>query len=232
MPKNKLIFILDNAPGICSKIKDKYPINHGVDEIYSFHATKIFNSIEGGCALTNNNSIHKIMTAARNFGQLKKGDNNVIIPGLNSKMNELSAIVGLENLKNLRKLSSSRKKIISRYIQFFSKLEKKKFLSNMKVSKNVFCNYFFFPIILNKNYVEKFLSHMKKNKIYCRRYYKSVHTTNYYKKRVKKKDIQLLPYTEKIKNKVVALPIHSFMNSSEIEYLFRCVENFFKNIRN
>ena len=58
-------------------------------------------------------------------------------------MNELSAIVGLENLKNLRKLSSSRKKIISRYIQFFSKLEKKKFLSNMKVSKNVFCNYFF-----------------------------------------------------------------------------------------
>ena len=84
------------------------------------------------------------MTAARNFGQLKKGDNNVIIPGLNSKMNELSAIVGLENLKNLRKLSSSRKKIISRYIQFFSKLEKKKFLSNMKVSKNVFCNYFFF----------------------------------------------------------------------------------------
>ena len=98
MPKNKLIFILDNAPGICSKIKDKYPINHGVDEIYSFHATKIFNSIEGGCALTNNNSVRKIMTGSK-FWTIKKGDNNVIIPGLNSKMNELSAIVGLKILK-------------------------------------------------------------------------------------------------------------------------------------
>ena len=97
--KNNLIFILDNAPGFFSKIHNKHPINFGVEEIYSFHATKIFNSIEGGCAITNNKKIHELMSAARNFGQFKKGDNNVILPGLNSKMNELSAIVGLENLK-------------------------------------------------------------------------------------------------------------------------------------
>ena len=86
---------------------------------------------------------------------------------------------------------------------------------------------FFFPIILNKNYVEKFLSHMKKKKIYCRDIIK-VFIQQIIIKKSEKKDIQLLPYTEKIKNKVVALPIHSFMNSSEIEYLFRCVEIFLR----
>ena len=102
--KNNLVFLLDNAPGFGSRINSKFPHNYSVDEIYSFHATKIFNSIEGGCAITSNKSIHKLLIAARNFGQFEKQTNDIIIPGLNSKMNELSAIVGNYNLKNFNKL--------------------------------------------------------------------------------------------------------------------------------
>ena len=56
-----------------------------------------------------------------------------------------------------------------------------------------------------------------------------MHTTEYYKKKIKKKDILLLPYTEKIKNKVVALPIHSFMKPKEIRHLFNSINNFFNS---
>ena len=63
-----------------------------------------------GCAITSNKSIHKLLIAARNFGQFEKQTNDIIIPGLNSKMNELSAIVGNYNLKNFNKLIVKRKK--------------------------------------------------------------------------------------------------------------------------
>ncbi len=225
--KNKLIFILDNAPGFCSKINNKFPINLGVDEIYSFHATKIFNSIEGGCAITTNKKIRKLLLAARNFGQLKKGTNDVLIPGLNSKMNELSAIVGMQNLKNIKKLVLNRKKVIKKYINFFKNLEEKNLLENMEVKKNVFCNYFFYPIILKKGSVIKFLKFMELKKIYCRRYYTSVHTTTYYKKRIRAQDLRLIPFTEKIKNKIVAIPLHSKMSNKQTSYLFKNINKFF-----
>ena len=226
--KNRLIFILDNAPGFCSKINNKFPINFGVDEIYSFHATKIFNSIEGGCAITTNNNIRKLLVAARNFGQLKKGANDVLIPGLNSKMNELSAIVGIQNLKGIKNLVSNRKKVISKYLKFFKELENESKISCMKVNKNVFCSYFFFPIILKSDSVAKFLKYMASKRIYCRRYYTSVHTTTYYKQKIEAKDLKRIPFTEKIKNKIVALPIHSEMTNDQINYFFKNIRNFFK----
>ena len=111
-----------------------------MDEIYSFR-NKNFNSIEGGCAIPQIKKL-EIIISCKNFGQLKKGTNDVLIPGLNSKMNELSAIVGMQNLKNIKKLVVNRKKVIKKYINFFKNLEEKNLLENMEVKRNVFCNYF------------------------------------------------------------------------------------------
>ena len=226
--KNNLIFILDNAPGFFSRIKNDFPCNKNVDEIYSFHATKTFNSIEGGCALTSNKKIRKFLIALRNFGQLSRGSSNIILPGLNSKMHELSAIVGIENLKRTNSLMLQRNTVISEYLDFFKKLEIQKFIELMRVNKNTYCSYYFFPIILKKHSVKKFMEFMNKKKIFCRRYYKSVHTLDYYKKKISSKDLNFIPYTEKIKNKIAALPLHSEMKKKEIDYLFRSVEQFFK----
>ncbi len=226
--KNNLIFLLDNAPGFFSRIKNVFPCNLKVDEIYSFHATKTFNSIEGGCALTSNKKIQKFLVALRNFGQLSRGSSNIVLPGLNSKMHELSAIIGIENLKRANSLMLLRKKVISKYLNFFKKSEIRQFIDLMKVNKNTYCSYYFFPIILKKHSVKKFMKFMNKKKIFCRRYYKSVHTLDYYKKRITKKDLYLIPFTEKIKNKVVALPLHSEMKKKEIDYLFRSIKEFFK----
>jgi len=225
--KNNLVFILDNAPGFCSRINNKFPNNYNVDQIYSFHATKIFNSVEGGCAITSNKSIQKILKALRNFGQLDKKTNDVIVPGLNSKMSELSAIVGLENLKNINLILSKRKQVIKRYTEFFKTLENKNFISLMNVKKNIFCNFFFFPIILKNKSSQQFINFMNKKKIYCRTYYKSVHTLTYYKKINLLKSKSDLSFTNKIKNKIIAIPLHSEMKNKQIGYLFKSVEQFF-----
>ena len=210
-----------------SRISNDFPCNMNVDEIYSFHATKTFNSIEGGCAITSNKKIYKSLVALRNFGQLNKGSNNIILPGLNSKMHELSAIVGVENLKKTSSLMIKRKKVISKYLVFFKELELKRLINLMKVNKNTYCSYYFFPIILKRHSVKKFIIFMNKKKIFCRRYYKSVHTLDYYKKRITRKDLRLIPFTEKIKNKVIAIPLHSEMQEKEMNYLFDCVSKFF-----
>ena len=70
---------------------------------------------------------------------------------------------------------------------------------------------------------------MDKKKIFCRRYYKSIHTLTYYKKYLTKKNLKTIPFTEKIKNKIVALPLHSEMKKNDIKYLFNNIEKFFKN---
>lgn len=237
--KNGLIFILDNAPGFGSRIKSKFPSNYGVEEIYSFHATKVFNSIEGGCVVTSNKKIHKLLLASRNFGQSNKKSNDIILPGLNSKMNELSAIIGLENLKNFKTILNKRKKIIAEYCKFFKILEQNGHVTLMKVNNNVFCNYFFFPLILKKINPSKFINYMEKKKIYCRRYYKSVHTLSYYKKKFLCSDYNNckctktckkktgLKKTELIKNKIVSIPLNSNMTKSQVNYLFKNINNFF-----
>ena len=237
--KNNLIFLLDNAPGFGSRINNNFPSNYDVDEIYSFHATKVFNSIEGGCAITSNKKIHKLLQASRNFGQLNKKNNDIIMPGLNLKMNELSAIIGLQNLKNFKKTINKRNKVIAEYCKFFNLLQQNGHVSLMKVNSNVFCNYFFFPLILENTKPSRFIKYMEKNKIYCKRYYKSAHTLSYYKnnflcsnyndcgcaKTCKKKSG--LKKTELIKDKIVSIPLNSDMTKFQLNYLFKNINRFF-----
>lgn len=225
--KNNLIPLLDSAPAFGSKYKGAYPNNFGIDEIYSFHATKIMSSMEGGCAVTNNKKIHKYLTYLRDFGQFEKKIGNIKLPGLNSKMQEISAIVGNHNLKNFSKILKTRFNIIKKYEVFFNKFEKKKIFTLMNVDNNVTCCYLYFPIIVNKK-ILKFQNYLKKNNISFRRYYTSTHDLEFYKKNRYLTKKTNLKFTEKIKNKIISLPLYSNMNSLEMNYLFNKIEKFYK----
>ena len=139
-------------------------------------------------------------------------------------MQEISAIVGNANLQNFDKIKKSRISIINKYQKFFSKFEKKGLISIMKTNLNVLCVHLYFPIIVNKE-VELFKRYLEKNQINFRKYYSAVHTLDYYKKQ-KMKNIGL-DYTNRIKDKVVALPIFSDMTKKEVNYFFNKIENFF-----
>ena len=223
--KNKIIPLVDNAPSFGSTYNKKFINNFGIDEMFSFHATKVMSSMEGGCIVSNDNEINKYLNYLRDFGQFEKKIGNIKLPGLNSKMQEVSAIVGNVNLRNFNNIIKRRKKIIGLYKKFFSKLETKEFILTMKVNTNVFCNHSYFPIIIKKRIIP-FQNYLKKNRIGFRKYYTAVHTLDYYKKN--RINLNLgLNYTNYIKDKVIALPILSDMTYQEIDYVFRKIKIFF-----
>lgn len=236
--RKNIVRIIDSAPAFGSTYKKKYPHEFGFEEIYSFHATKIMTSMEGGCAITNDATVHKYLERLRDFGQFEKKRGNVDIPGLNSKMQEISAIVGNHNLKKFPKILNKREKIINKYKKFFYNLEKLKFIKNMKINNNNFCSYLYFPIIISKD-LEKFQKFLLKNNIISRRYYTAVHDLKYYKNKFKCSEFSYckckeycekkigLKFTEYIKNKILALPLYSNMKNRETDYMFKIINKFF-----
>jgi len=195
--------------------------------MYSFHATKIMTSMEGGCVVSNDLQITNYCKYIRDFGQFEKKIGNIKLPGLNSKMQEISAIVGNYNLKNFNKILDKRMKVIEMYKSFFQNFESRSIFSLMKVDPNVDCTYLYFPILVNKN-IKKFKEHLIKSNISFRKYYSTVHNLEFYKKE-KTTTIKLdLEFTNKIKNKVIALPIFSDMSIKEIKYIFSKINQFYK----
>ncbi len=182
--------------------------------------------MEGGCAITNDGDVYKKLIELRDFGQFDKKTGDVSLPGLNSKMQEISAIVGLRNLNKFEYLLEKRKNVIKLYEEFFKTLENKGHIKRMRVHNNVDCIYLYYPIILQKGGIEEFIEYLANKNIAVRRYYTLVHMLTYYKDRFLCGD---LSYTEKeLNGKVVALPLHSLMEEDEINYLFDSITEYFE----
>ncbi len=221
--QHNIALIFDHAPAFGATYKGQPSAYYGIDEIYSFHATKIYNSMEGGAALTADEQTHAYLQRLRDFGQYEKSIGDVDIPGLNAKMQEISAIIGAKNLEKIDEILDKRKQNIQCYQRFFGDLEIKGLLKNMRIKDKVSCPYLYFPIILNDD-ATPFIEHMKKHEISVRRYYTCVHTLKLYKN---KYSTHNLSFTNSIKDRIVALPIHTIMEKEEIEHLFNTVSKYF-----
>lgn len=222
--RNGLVLILDNAPAFGSRLRDKYPCAYGYSEMISLHATKIFTSMEGGVNIVNDQQIQDYLVRLRDYGQFEKVRGNIDIPGLNSKMQEVSAIIGLKNLEKVEFILNSRFENVRQYRSFFSNLEKQGHLKAMQVNSDVTCTYLYFPIVLNEE-ATPFVSFMQERNIAVRRYYTANHTLNYYNGKYRNQD---LSYTNQIKDKIVSLPLHTVMTKAELTYLFSSIEDYFK----
>ena len=220
---NNLVFILDGAPSFGAKYNNNYSSKYKLSEIWSFHATKVLSSMEGGAAFSYNNKIVQKLKYLRNFGQKELIRGEIDSPGLNSKMQEISAIVGLYNLENFKKTLEKRNILISKYNKMFNELVARENIKLMKIKDNTTCNYTNYPIILNED-ATQFVKYMESNNIQVRRYYTAAHSLKYYKHKYYEYN---LDYTNFIKDKIVALPLHSGIFDDELEYLFETVKNYF-----
>jgi dTDP-4-amino-4,6-dideoxygalactose transaminase len=221
--QHDLAVILDNAPAFGSKFKGRHSHEYGFSEMISFHATKIFNSMEGGANIVNDPEIDELLRRLRDFGQYEKTRGDVDVPGLNSKMTEVCALVGLRNLEKVEFILGSRAKNAARYVEFFSGLEQRGWLRTMKVSRDVTCPYLYFPIILNEE-ATAFVSFMQAKNIAVRRYYTANHDLKFYRGRYREQD---LSFTNAIKDNIVSLPLHTVMSEEELDYLFQTVQSYF-----
>ena len=144
--KHNLKVIYDAAHAFGVEINENPIGNFGDVSMFSFHATKIFNTIEGGMLTYRNDDLKHKFDIIKNFGILNAEE--IVSLGLNAKMNEFQAAMGLENLKHVEKNIENRKVATQIYYEKLSKIPGI-ILSDLK--NNIKYNYSYMPILIDEN---------------------------------------------------------------------------------
>lgn len=142
--KYGLKVMYDAAHAFGVKYKGQSSACFGDAVMFSFHATKVFNTIEGGCICFKDDTWVQLLNDMKNFGI--HGPESVAYVGGNAKMNEFQAAMGLCNMKHLDEEIAKRKAVVVRYR---SRLESADGIKLSKIQKNVESNYAYFPVVFD-----------------------------------------------------------------------------------
>ena len=192
--KIKLIFDASHAFGIKNFKTRKSLLNEGDISTLSFHATKVFHTVEGGAIVTNNTQLAKKIRLYINHGILNYKNLSF---GLNAKMNEFQAIIGIHVLKDINKIFNKKKKICKIYEKKLSKN-----ITFQTHNHNYNKNYNYSPVVFkSKSLLNKVVRTLNKNNIYPRKYfYPSLNKLKYILTKKKFKN------SEFISDRILCLP--------------------------
>lgn len=190
-------------------------LNWGDLSILSFHATKTFNTVEGGAIVTNDEKLKKRIDYLKNFGFAD--ETTVIGYGINAKMNELISAYGLLQLKYIDKNIENRKTIVDLYRQSLKNIKGIKFFDDFENTKQ---NYTYFPIFIDKQKYGKtrddIYNTLKANNIFARRYfYPLISQFNAYKE-LPSSAPENLPVATQIAEQVLCLPLYAELNQADV----------------
>ena len=223
--KYNLYIIYDGAHAFNTKIEDKDISCYGDITMFSFHATKCFNTVEGGGLVYNIPTFKRRLDHIRNFGL--NGEKDIIDEGFNAKLSEVHAIFGLGNLSRLKHEYEQRDKIYQKYQKELAKVN---WLKTIKYEDYTSQQSFqYFPIIINEdvyinsNELHKFL--LKKNIVTRNYFYPSCNEFKIFKKT--KSNINN-PISSIISQKTLCLPFYGNLSYSEIEYIVQKIKDFSK----
>ncbi len=206
--KYGLYVIYDAAHTFGERYKGKSVADFGDMSVFSFHATKVFNTIEGGAIALRDKNIRKSLDFLKNFGIADK--ENVPYVGSNAKMNEFAAAMGLCNMNHLSEYIEKRKKICERYIERLSDL---KAVRLNKYNADTVYNYAYFPIVAENR--DKLYDALARENIFARKYFYPC--TNAYECYVDRFDANLTPVALDISKKVLTLPIYPDLDLDTVD---------------
>ncbi len=213
--KYNLKVIYDGAHAMCVKFQDKSLFEYGDISVASFHATKLFNSGEGGACITNDNFLNEKLRRLRFFGH--NDEKQIVDDGCNAKMTEIHAALGLVNIKYINSVLKKRKSIYYRYFEHLHEIE---YVSFQKFDDNCY-NYSYMPILLDsKERVLELQKILNKEEIYPRRYfYPSLNTVNAIS------SYKPLPVSEDIANRILCLPSYNNLSLEIVDYICDLISN-------
>lgn len=178
--------------------------NFGDASMFSFHATKVFNTIEGGAVTYKDEKLNKILYDIKNFGIT--GPESVEYIGGNAKMNEFQAAMGICNLRHVDKEIEKRKKVVERYRERLQNIEGIKII---RVPEGIKENYAYFPVIFN-NYKytrDEIFKKLGEENIIARKYfYPLTNDFECYKGKYNSKDTPVAKY---MADRVLTLPLYA-----------------------
>lgn len=201
-----LYVIYDAAHTFGAKLNGKSVMSYGTVSVCSFHATKLYHTVEGGCIVSNNEKNDQEIDFATRFGH--DGDDHFTL-GTNAKMSEVHAAMGLVNLTYIDALIEERKRIVNQYDR---RLEGH--LKTQEYHKNLVRNYAYYPVIFkDESELMRVKSALEDASINPRRYfYPSLNTLPYLE------NYQECPKSEDIAKRILCLPLY---NGLEIESVNR-----------
>lgn len=220
--KHNLKVIYDAAHAFSTEIDGVGIGNFGDITMFSFHATKLFNTIEGGCLTYKNPELVKKICNLRNFGI--QSEELVETVGINGKMNEFCAAMGLENLKIYKEEQEKRKQIKAIYDE---KLSKVKGIRIPQMPKNTTNSYQYYPIVIEDEYPltrDELYEKFKTMDILTRKYfYPACHDYECYKNDITVKTARLR-VTDDLKTKVLCLPFYGDLTKEIAEKICESIE--------
>lgn len=178
--------------------------NFGDASMFSFHATKVFNTIEGGAVTYKDENLNKILYDIKNFGIT--GPESVEYIGGNAKMNEFQAAMGICNLRHVDKEIGKRKKVVERYRE---KLQNIKGIKIIHTPEGIKENYAYFPVIFdNYKYTrDEVFKKLGEENIIARKYfYPLINDFDCYKEEYNSKDTPVAKY---MADRVLTLPLYA-----------------------
>lgn len=212
--KHNLKVIYDAAHCFGVTYNGKSIFNYGDVSTCSFHATKLFHTGEGGAFFCKDGGVRKAAFDFHNFGH----DGPVVFRsvGINAKMSELQAAMGLAVFPYLEKIMERRKVLVKRYQDAFNSLN----VQSIKIRGNCNWNYSYYPIILkSETDLLDLLEELLKDQINPRRYfYPSLNTLDYVKSNI-------MPISESISKRILCLPLYTELTDMEQDNIIEIIKN-------
>ena len=182
----------------------------------SFHATKVYNTLEGGALVVKDEATKKRIDFLKNFGFA--GETEVVAPGINSKMDEVRAAYGLLNLKQVDEAIEKRHKVAIKYREALRDVKGVRFFDDMPGVRH---NYSYFPIFINaEDYGmtrDELYFKMREANVLGRRYFYPLISTFSTYRNLPSAGAENLPLATKVANEVICLPMHHKLSNEDIE---------------
>ena len=220
--KYGLKVIYDAAHAFGVEVNGESVLNRGDMATLSFHATKVYNTLEGGALVMHDEQTKKRIDYLKNFGFA--GETEVVAPGINSKVDEVRAAYGLLNLRQVDDAIEKRHQVAVKYRETLRDVPGVRFLDDMHGVRH---NYSYFPIFINAEEYgmtrDELYFKMKEQGVLGRRYFYPLISTFSTYRGLPSAAPENLPVATKIANEVICLPMHHALTDEDVDNISRLI---------
>lgn len=220
--KHGLKVIYDAAHAFGVSQNGKSVLLEGDLSTLSFHATKVFNTLEGGALVSHSAEMKQKIDYLRNFGF--EDETTVVGPGINGKMDEVRSAYGLLNLRQVDDAIEKRHQVALRYRNALRNVEGIRFLDDIEEVKH---NYAYFPVFVDAERYgmtrDELYFKMKEQGVLGRRYFYPLISTFSTYKELPSARPENLPIATKLANQVICLPMHHALSESDVDKVINLI---------
>lgn len=218
----KVIYDAAHAFGV--EVNGESILNAGDMSTLSFHATKVYNTLEGGAMVMHDAETKKRIDYLKNFGFA--GETSVVAPGINSKVDEVRAAYGILNLRQVDAAIETRHQVAIKYREALRPIEGITFMDDMPGVKH---NYSYFPIFIDAESYgmtrDELYEKMKMHNVLGRRYFYPLISTFSTYRGLSSAAPENLPNAHKMADSVICLPMHHKLSGEDITRILELIVN-------